>query len=181
MSFCLASPHDLSETAEAEVMRRKTEAHALYGGVTFNEIVETRGDISAISTRVASRMAMQNQSHSTRASTSIFDNSLPADQLQKLQNNQSEIQLLVDADCRDVCARLLEDSLFLLISDAVSGLFDIVTGVSGHSQSRNEEASLVPVTGHVTQASPDSFSDFSGLEEGEVLRQHASTPVYESF
>ena len=179
----VASPLDLSETAEAEVMRRKTEAHALYGGVTFNEIVETRGDISAISTRVASRMAMQNQSHSTRASTSIFDNSLPADQLQKLQNNQSEIQLLVDADCRDVCARLLEDSIFLIITDAVSGLFDIVTGISfsEHSQSRNEGASLVHTTGHVTQASPDSFFDFSGLEEGEVMRQHAGNPVYEKF
>jgi hypothetical protein len=165
----VASPNDPSETAEAEVMRRKTEARALYGGVTFNEIVETRGDVAALSTRVASRMAMQNQSYSTRVSTSIFDNSLPADQLQKLQTNQSELQLLVDADCRDVCARMLEDSLFTVISEAVSGIFDILTGTSSLENATVKEA--FSVARQTTQTSLASFSEVTGLEEGEVVRQ----------
>ena len=155
-------------------MRRKTEAHALFGGVTFSEIVETRGDIAAISTRVASRMAMHSQSHSTRVSTSIFDNSLPSDHLQKLQNKQSDIELLVDANCRDICASLLEDSLFIMISDVISGQFNIFSGTSSPIKNKNSPVS----TRQTDSASPTLFSDFSGLEEGEVVRQMNDVPEY---
>jgi hypothetical protein len=170
----VAIPSDPTETAEAEVMRRKAEAHALFRGVTFSEIVETRGDIAAISTRVASRMAMHSQSHSTRVSTSIFDNSLPSDHLQKLQNNQSDIELLVDANCRDICASLLEDSLFIMISDVISGQFNIFSGTSSPIKNKNSPVS----TRQTDSASPTLFSDFSGLEEGEVVRQMNDVPEY---